>query len=210
MDRSDPPAPIPSSQRSSWPPAAASGPAAACPSSTACWPASACWRRSIAALRERGQSADPRLRDRRRTPASCTRRPSAAPRRRSSREACCLRSLAARRGRPRCWPGWRRWRPTGRARHRARARRRPAVRQPRRWSRGPSRPRSRMARPCPASPVTDTVKRSTKTAVIVDTPDRAALRAVQTPQAFRFDLAARRAPPRPRRQGRRDSPTTAP
>jgi 2-C-methyl-D-erythritol 4-phosphate cytidylyltransferase/2-C-methyl-D-erythritol 2,4-cyclodiphosphate synthase len=49
----------------------------------------------------------------------------------------------------------------------------------------------------PGVPVTDTVKQVEETR-IVGSPDRAALRAVQTPQAFRFDLilAAHRAAPR--------------
>lgn len=40
----------------------------------------------------------------------------------------------------------------------------------------------------PGSPVTDTVKQVDETGRIVATPRRAALRSVQTPQAFRFDL----------------------
>jgi 2-C-methyl-D-erythritol 4-phosphate cytidylyltransferase len=40
----------------------------------------------------------------------------------------------------------------------------------------------------PALPVTDTIKRVDEAGRIVATPDRAALRAVQTPQVFRHDL----------------------
>ncbi len=40
----------------------------------------------------------------------------------------------------------------------------------------------------PALPVTDTIKRVDATGRIVATPDRATLRAVQTPQVFRHDL----------------------
>ncbi len=43
----------------------------------------------------------------------------------------------------------------------------------------------------PALPVTDTIKRIDVHGVIVDTPDRATLRAVQTPQIFRYDLLLR-------------------
>ena len=40
----------------------------------------------------------------------------------------------------------------------------------------------------PGTPVTDTVKLTDAAGVVRQTPDRAALRAIQTPQAFRFDL----------------------
>ena len=60
-----------------------------------------------------------------------------------------------------------------------------------------SRPPSATAPPIPATPVTDTIKQIDGDR-IVGTPDRSALRAAQTPQAFRFDLilAAHRAAPR--------------
>ena len=55
----------------------------------------------------------------------------------------------------------------------------------------------------PGVSVTDTIKQTAEDGRIVATPDRAALRAVQTPQAFRFDLilGAHRAA---RDEGRRD------
>ena len=37
-------------------------------------------------------------------------------------------------------------------------------------------------------PVTDTIKRATPDGLVLDTPDRSALRAMQTPQAFRVEL----------------------
>lgn len=39
-----------------------------------------------------------------------------------------------------------------------------------------------------AVPVTDTIKRAAPDGLVLDTPDRAALRAMQTPQAFRVEL----------------------
>ena len=51
----------------------------------------------------------------------------------------------------------------------------------------------------PATPLTDTVKQVDAEGRIVASPERASLRAVQTPQAFRFDLilAAHAAPRAP-------------
>lgn len=75
-------------------------------------------------------------------------------------------------------------------RHRRRARRRPPPGRPRPYRAVVAAVRAGADGAIPGTAVTDTIK-AVRDGVVVDTPDRDSLVAVQTPQAFRFDVLRR-------------------